>query len=843
MKKTQFTDAIRNIRKRWVSFLSVIMIALLGTSIFLSIGFAGKAILSNGTEVYDSMRFRSVEVISTLLISEENIAALQKLDGVRAAEPVWQAGTAVYHEDRKENASFITAGEQVNVPEVLEGRLPEAADECAIEKSLAEKLNFKIGDTLNEFEMTDDAGQYFLGLEFTVTGIVQHPDHLSLTIPAAGYIIVRKEVFDLKTLQGACMKAEILIGDGNSRFSDAHNRAVLKQIEQIEALAVVETPKTDAAVNAAGHAQIDAMEQATREDLERARQETPPDEELIAYLESKSQSYAAYHESIDNMAPCRWIVLGERGNTGFVQVLTCSETLKTIQINFALMFILIGALTILATIGKMVNEQRTQVGTVKALGFYNREILQKYLLFGVSATIIGTILGSIVARYFMEGVALNNYSDSFAADLSAPLFDWGSVLLALLAGVVLAAGAVWVSCRRLMKESANALMQPPIPLVTRKAQTDKKHVFGLYARLILRNIRTDWKRVTLTVVSVLGCCAMIGVGFTLKNAISNCPKKQDSEVLRYDAVIKCLPGTLDDTQSILNEAGADSIQLYKTDALVQTDEPGLAQLLCGDIAEIQSMVRLLDWRSGEPLLPVDDGIYIYQRLAETENLDVGSEIKLTLGLSDAATVRVAGVFQNYLGLPVVMSGGYYETLFKKTCEPNAFLVRLNDTDKDTLIARLQEEAWGYESWTPYDGDRSAFKAATASINSVDALLIAIAAIMAGVVLLNLTNTFVLQKKRELIIMRINGFSVKELVGYLLRETALTTAIGILLGVAAGCGIGYYIVRSVELSYTQFDRSIYAPAWLYAAGITALFAVVINAIALQKMKKLKLTDIA
>ena len=114
--------------------------------------------------------------------------------------------------------------------------------------------------------------------------------------------------------------------------------------------------------------------------------------------------------------------------------------------------------------------------------------------------------------------------------------------------------------------------------------------------------------------------------------------------------------------------------------------------------------------------------------------------------------------------------------------------------------------------------------------------------MAGVVLLNLTNTFVLQKKRELIIMRINGFTVKELIGYLLRETAVTTVIGILLGVAAGCGIGYYIVRSVELPYTQFDRGVYAPAWLYAAGITALFAVVINAIALMKVKKLKLTDL-
>ena len=842
MKKTQFLDAIRNIKKRFVSYLSVIVIALLGTSIFLSIGFASKAIVNNGTAVYDSMRFRNIEVVSTLLISEENLAALKKLDGVQAVDPVWQAGASVAHEETYADAAFITAGEQVSVPQVLEGRLPENEEECAIEQSLAEALHLKIGDRLGDYSMTDDAGQYLIYHEFAITGVVLHPDHLSTTFAQTPYIIVTKEAFDLETLQGACMKAEIAIENGGgNRFSEAHQKAVSAVIDSIEALAVAETPKTDAAVKKAAHAQIDAMEQATREDLKQARQETPPDEEQIAYLESKFQSYEEYRASIENMAPCRWIVVDERGNLGFVQIQTCSETLRAIQLNFGLMFIVIGALTILATIGKMVNEQRTQVGTVKALGFYNREILQKYLLFAVSAMVIGTVLGSLAARFFMEGVALNNYNESFAVDLSAPLFDWGLVLLVLFAGILLSAGAVWLSCRRLMKESANALMQPPVP-PARKSQTNQKHALGLYARLILRNIRTDWKRVTLTVVSVLGCCAMIGIGFTLKSAVNNCTKKQDSEILAYDASVEYQPFAEQEMQSVLDEAGADSVKLYRTEVIVETESMGLATLLCGDLDELRSMHRLLDWKTNQPLPPTSDGVYIYQRLAETEHLSVGSEIKLMIGLSDAATVKVAGVFKNYIGLTIVMSSEAFASQFGKDCTPNTFFVRLNGADKDKLLTAL-DETWGLVSWTPATGNRTAFDAATASINSVDALLIAIAAIMAGVVLLNLTNTFVLQKKRELIIMRINGFTVKELVGYLLRETAFTTAIGILLGVFAGCGIGYYIVRSVELPYTQFDRSICVPAWLYAAGITALFAVVINAIALQKVKKLKLTDIA
>lgn len=844
MKKTQFLDAVRNIRKRFVSYVSVVLIALLGTSIFLSIGFASKAIVRNGTEVYDSMRFRNIEVISTLLISADDVAALQNLDGVRDAEPVWQAGASVGHDEAYEDAYFISLCERINVPQVLEGRLPENEEECAIEQSLAEKLHLGIGDQISDYSMTDDAGQYLNYHEFTVTGIVLHPDHLSTTFAQTPYIVVLREAFDLDTLQGACMKAEVAVADVGdvNRFSEAHKKAVSVVIERIEALSLERTPLTGVAVKEAAHAQIDEMERATQSDIDRLRQETPPDTDLIEYLEGNLAGYADYHKSIDEMAPIRWIVVDERGDTGFVQVLTCSDTLRAIQRNFGMMFIVIGALTILATIGKMVKEQRTLVGTAKALGFYNREILQKYLLFGVSAMIIGTILGAVAARFFMEGVALNNYSESFAADLSAPMFDWGTAIIVLLAGIALSAGAVWASCRRLMKESANALMMPPVPPTARRAQTDQKHALGLYARLILRNIRSDWKRVTLTVVSILGCCAMIGIGFTLKSAVNNCTRRQDGEILAYDASVEFESFAEQEMQDVFDDAGVDSIRLYRAEAIVETESMGLATLLSGDLNEIQSMHRLLDWKTDHPLPATDEGVYIYQRLAETEGLSVGSELRLTIGLSDTATVKVAGVFKNFIGLPIVMSSGYYAAQFGKDMTPNTFFVRLNGADKDALLTAL-EETWGLISWTPSDGNREAFEAATASINSVDALLITIAAIMAGVVLLNLTDTFFMQKKRELIIMRINGFTGGELVGYLLRETVFTTAIGILLGIVAGCGIGYYIVRSVELPYTQFDRSIDFAAWIFAAGITALFAVVINAIVLRKVKQLKLTDIA
>ena len=821
--------------------MSVIVIALLGTSSYLSIGFAGGAIIRNGSEMYDSMSFRSVEVVSSMLISEDDVSLLGELDGVKCAEPVWQAGACVYHgEGLKANTYLISLTGRVNVPQLEEGRFPEAPNECAIEQSLAEEMQFRIGDVIDDISMTDDAGQYVLESEFLITGIVKHPDHVSRTFTQTGYIVVPKETFDLETLQGASMKAEILLdGESGDRFSGAHGSEVASLVKKIEELAPERTPLTDAAVKKAAHGRVDAMEADLRQQLERAMSETPDDTETIGYLERSISDLDGYREDIEGMAPSRWIVLGEESSTGYAQIKSCGETLRTLQTNFGLMFIAIGALTILATVGKMVGEQRSQVGTVKALGFFNREILGKYLLFGVSATVFGTIAGCFAGRFLLERIVLDNYKDNFIFDLSAPLFDPVSALIVFAAGIVLSSGAVWIACRTLLRESANALMQPSVPNGVKGKGKDNSA--GLYSRLILRNVRSDWKRVLVTVVSILGCCAMIGVGFTLKHAVKNCPEKQYPGIINYDAEVKYEPFAEERFGEILDEAGAERVSLLSTSASVRTDGYGAVKLLVGDIDGLRPMFRLTDAKTGAELPATDEGVFIYQRLAETGCLEVGDEFDMMIGLTDTARVKVAGVFRNYLGMPVVMSRRYYENVFSVEYAPNAFLVRLNGADPEALISMFEEE-YGLVSWTESDADRAVFEASMGSIDSVDSLLIAIAAIMAGVVQMCLTSTYVTQKKRELILMRINGFSYGELVGYLLRETVLTALTGIILGIAAGCGIGYYIVRSVELSYTQFDRGVYVPAWLYAAGITALFTVVINAIALRSVKKLKLTDL-
>ncbi len=843
MKRTQRKDAWRNIRKQAVSFASIIVIALLGVTAFLGICYSAEAMKANGSVAYDALHFRDLEVISTLLLTEEDVESLRSTEGVADVEVLWQTGANAYISGQQEAVTVITVTERMNQPVLLEGRLPEAMNECAVEKRVADKAGWHQGDTIEWLEMTESTGQYFLASDaLLITGIVEHPDHVNKNVPDVLYILVCQDAFDHEALQDCCMKALIKVDmpAGTDRFSKAYDEKVAAVQARIEALAETRAPLRYDQVRQDAYEKLDSAESAYATYLEEVSASGEHTQEEIDESRKSIEEYLAdQRKQLDEMAPCRWIVLDSRGNASFVQLNTSSNNLSSLQMTFSLLFVVIGSLVIYATVSKMVDEQRTLVGVTKALGFYNREIFAKYLLFGLLATVFGTVLGILLARFWLEGFVLRSYNIYFIIDFRQPRMFLRPTLIVILGAVSLAVAAVTFACLRLVRMTAIQLMQSPVPKGRNKAAGAKKHLLSLYSRLVLLNIRTDIKRVLVTVVSVAGCCTLVVIGFTLKYSIDKCMENQYTDVVQYDGRIRFDYGG--DIEEKLISSGVKYVPLYNGNVTFRVRDVDMGELLCGDIAAIEDMFRLNDWQTGEPLAPTDEGIFIQRRLAEIYDLAVGSEFEMTLDNTETVTVRVAGIFENYLGRTMAMSSGYYEALCGHPPRNNAFLVRFGEVDREALLLELNETL-GFVEYVPAEEGKAMFKAATSVLNAVVALFILMAAVMAGVVLLNLTNIYILQKKRELTVMRINGFTTREVISYVTRETVITTILGIVLGLIAGSAIGYKIVRALEQSFFRLERGVCFSAWLYAAAMTVFFTVIVNVIALRKVKDLKLTDL-
>ena len=1129
MKKTQIKDTVRNIRKQLVSFLSIIVIALLGVSIFLGLDYSSVYIRENASDYFGAQKARDIELLSTLLFSQDDLDDIRSTEGVADAEGVRQVrGMASSGGDRVE-VDVISLTERLNLPQLGEGRLPETDTECAAERVLAEEMGWSVGDEIFLRDAQGSTLPYLKAERFTLTGIADHPDHNNTMVAGVRYVMVRPEAFDADALDGCFMKVEAAIGKETAldRYSDEYLSAVGAVKDRLETLAASAGSRRDAAVREQYRTEIDKAQTAlddARAELSEGRRTL--DEGWTAYNEGERQladakseldeaqrqladakskldeaqpqlddakarledgkaqldagavqlagprnrlsegwnelenakeriragirgavesamgsaagqiswagrqsvdvsagpatamefwitsgyccdlnqslsenassfvysgqitdemlrevyielrgsddgfdadaaraalaaaagvaarayendyntlqsacrqwdegdreywyngvipyylSYRSYQlglaeyneklaeyeaglaeyeegkaqyeqglldfedgqkeldenrkrledgekdyedglkrledgektlsetrESFEELKPCRWLVFDMNSNAGYVQIDMAGGNLKSLESTFAALFILVGALVIFATVSKMIDEQRTQVGTTKALGFFNREVFAKYLCFGITAAVLGAALGILAARYALEGLVLDGYDKYYTYPLTLSGVTALPTLAVLLAAAALAALAVWAASARLLRTPAIRLMQPKVPAGANKSGGKEKPALSLYSRLILLNMRADLKRVVVTIVSVAGCCALIVIAVTIKTALRGSLDRQYHGIVDYEWQLNFSPEESETAEAeiaaLLDAAGADYTPLYRAELTYNLGGLQSAELFCGDLDEIGRLYRLQAPRSGETLAATDEGILIQKRVSEAFELSPGDEFEIALDGVKTAEVSVAGVFEHYVGRPMFMSPACFERTFGESAVPNAFFVRPGGADAEALEAALHAVK-GFSGITPADAGRATFEASTGVINTLVALFVFMAAVMAGVVLMNLTNIYVLQKKRELTIMRVNGFTVKEVVNYMLRETLLTTALGILLGLAVGSGIAYRICRTLDQPFLQLVRDPSIPAWLVGAALTLVFTALVNVAALRPVKNLKLTDVS
>ena len=343
--------------------------------------------------------------------------------------------------------------------------------------------------------------------------------------------------------------------------------------------------------------------------------------------------------------------------------------------------------------------------------------------------------------------------------------------------IVLSIAAVWFGCARLMRSTAVTLMHGKAPS-ERKARSSKHRKGSLYFRLILRNIRNDWKRVLVTIVSIAGCCSLLMIGFTIRYSISRVLERQYGGILKYnkEAVLDTSvnPDAAGETADALSEAGIPHIGAEIRSMFADSDE-GVTQirLICPEPEVLQDFFSLKDADTGAPLSLPETGVLIPRRLMEVSGLRTGDMMKIYQMGSETWNVRIAGVFENYLDVPVLCSPSALKEIFGTEAVNNTVLVRLEGDAPASLTDRLKGIR-GFLALSSAETYRALFESFTTVLNLVILLMGLLAVMIACFILLNLVNTYVMIKRQELTIMRINGFTTKETIRYASLESYGTT---------------------------------------------------------------------
>ena len=547
----------------------------------------------------------------------------------------------------------------------------------------------------------------------------------------------------------------------------------------------------------------------------------------------------------DQLEIGRWVVLNDKGNPGFIYARENSNKLASLSMSFSVIFLVVGALVIYATVSRMVEQQRTIIGATKALGFYNREVFAKYLYFACTATMLGVGLGILSAWLPLQRIILNPYEKLLTYGTGTGSFLPLETGLVVAGAFAISLVAVYLGCGQLLRLPAIQLLQGSSPSGGRK-RARRSARKNLYFHLIFRNMRTDWKRVLVTTVSIAGGCMLMVIGFTLRYGISGVPDRQFGGILTYEAEIYYdsdeNANAEAEIEEILDHSELPHIAVRKADAVFErNDTLNSLTMIVAEKGTLDGYFALRDINSGNTLDLPDSGTLVPRRFSEYYGCTLGDSVMVYDSGMNLNELKIAGVFENYYGQLFFLSPHGYEEAFLSPPEKNCFFVKTNGITPAQL-AEMLAGVKGVTKVSDASAERNVIGQFTASLNFVVWLMLLIAAIMACFIVANFNMTYVQRKTRELTIMRINGFTVRACIRYAAMDLIVTTILGTLLGLLLGNLMGHIILGTTETPYIQMIREPAVQTYLYSAIITCGFSAITNSFALRRIRKLKLSDL-
>ncbi len=535
-----------------------------------------------------------------------------------------------------------------------------------------------------------------------------------------------------------------------------------------------------------------------------------------------------------------WYVLDINSNTGFYQYKQDTERIDNVAKVFPLVFFIVAVLICLTTMTRMVEEERSQIGTLKSLGYKDSAIMFKYVLYASLATIMGGMIGVLIGYRLLPDICFDMYKNMYRiGDIKLSYYSsltFQGMMIALLCTL----GATIYTCRKTLKESPANLLRPVAPAPGKRVLLEKipciwNHLSFSY-KVTVRNVFRYKKRFLMTIIGIAGCTGLILAGFGLKDCIVKMVPHQYEGIFNYQVKITLDENQTKDTINKIkeNKKVKDLLQIQEESITLDNKDTNQSITLIVPKDNIDGFIKLQDRKSKEKY-QLKDGVIVTEKLANLLDLEEGDTLKFTG--TDTYTEKVSNITENYLFhyiyLPKEKYKGTYNTVLLKT---------KNMTEKqEKNFANELKEIPGVSNITFTSSTRHVFDDTMDSFAYVSLILIISAGALAFVVLYNLSSINISERRRELATIKVLGFYDKEVYQYINRENTILTVIGILLGLGVGNILTMYIIKTCELDMLMFDPTIAPLSYLYAILITAAFAILVNIILYFSLKKIDMIE--
>lgn len=867
-------------------FLSILTLMLLGSLALVGLKVTTPNMHRTANQFIQQQKMLDLAVMGDMGLDQVD---QEELIGVKGARVEFGSLLDLTVKGTGEAIRLFSAPKSLSSFRVTKGRLPKKEGELAL-ASFGED-RYQIGDTLT-LEEKSGTRSSLKRKQFTIVGFVQSSEmwsqkNLGTAMSGSGnldaYALVSKEVFttklpamariqfdDLKSLDSFSqvyqkgLKAhqeeleKLLKDNGKARYqrlkqeADGQIQKGQKELNRAKETLQLAKSQIDQAQK-----QLDLQEAqfkklasflpakervASQEKIHQAKEQLDQKKKDWATGESelakREEELKKAQRERDQLEIPTYHVYDRKtmpGGQGYLMYSNASSSISAVGNIFPVVLYLVAAMVTFTTMTRFVDEERTNAGIFKALGYRTRDIILKFVLYGFFAGTIGTLLGTLLGHYFLSGIISNIITQGMVIGESREYFYGDMTLIALgLSFVASVLPAYWVS-RKELKEEANLLLLPKPPVSGSKIFLERLHFIwkrlSFTHKVTARNLFRYKQRMLMTIFGVAGSVALLFAGLGIQSSVRGVSKRQFQEILSYELIVaQKTNASSQESKELTNRLEKSDIKDYRPiySKVIEASLKGgrdkqTITMMVTDRTDFAPFVSLRSIKQGESL-SLKKEVIISSKLAQLARVTVGDRLTL-----DGHSFKVAGITENYVGHFVYMDQASYQKIYGKRTSANSYLVQLRNpsTRKVQTVSRDMMDLAAVKAVSQNASMISLFNSVAKSLDTTMMILVVVSILLAIVILYNLTNINVAERIRELSTIKVLGFHNKEVTLYIYRETILLSIIGILMGLVGGYYLHQFLIALIAPDAILFYPKVGLGVFLFPVGGMILLLILLG----------------
>lgn len=829
MHKRKLWKSIRkSITHSMGRFISIMLLMALGSFALVGLTVTGPDMRATGTTYFNELNSADLTILSDYGIDESERNSIEKASGIRQVEYLYLKDVVI--KDTDTSVRILSKPSEISTYRLEEGSLPEQDDEIAIDRTYKDK--YKIGDTISFTEKANTEGNETLKRhDYKITGFISSSEIISEinmgqtsagTGELKGYAVVNSDNFD----SSVYMMAKLTFTDTENLdpYSDEYNDKLQAHKEELTKLLDEQRNNRFSAIKSEYQEKIDDGQK----ELDDGRTELNDAKEKLEKLDAPTYS-------VDNRREIP-------GGDGYSVYETVSEIVDSLAKVFPVFLYFVAALVTFTTMTRFVSEERINNGTLKSLGYQDKDVIQKFVVYGFIAGMTGTVLGIVLGHTLLPHIVYNAYKHGFILPPIELHFYIGITILAVILSLISSVLPAYAVAKGDLQETTASLLQPKAPKAGSKILLER--ITPIWKRMkftqkvTARNIFRYKNRMFMTIFGVAGAASILFAGFSVKGSISKINEKQFENIIKYDMIVAQNDDLDEEAKTEFNNLlNSEEIKSYSSVyyeevtkvAGKNNDTQSIKLIILENDDDFNQYISLADRKSQEKIELQDDGIVISERLAKLLKVSKGDEITFTDSSNKERTAKVSGICEMYAGHFIFMNTTEYKKVYQKDCESNAKLLLLNDSSTENTNSQaakfmeLSAVKGIVQNTTLYNQINTIVN----SLNQIMIVLIIVASMLAVVILYNLTNINVAERIRELCTIKVLGFYDNEVTMYIYKETIFLSIIGVIVGWIIGILLHTYILVAVPPAEVMFDPKVTISSYIVPAVVIAFVTLVLK----------------